>query len=231
MGKLDTPLYKLSAEDQNRVYEPAEDSFLLLDALEDELNAIQRLRPLLTVEIGPGSGIVISALSKALGSACGFYLGVDINPHACRITGETARMNCPGCQVEVINMNLLAGFNSGLVDLLIFNPPYVPTSEVSTETELEEQIDQFAEKGHDLVKSWAGGLDGMAVTNKVLRDLDRLMSPNGVFYLLLLKENKPDEVKARLEANGFRMKIVKERKVRGEHLFVVRITRNPDGNS
>ncbi|XP_053692523.1 uncharacterized protein LOC128740973 [Sabethes cyaneus] len=224
MGKLDTPLYKLSADDRNHVYEPAEDSFLLLDALEDELEAIKRVRPLLTVEIGPGSGIIISALSKALGSDNGFYVGVDLNPHACRVTDRTARMN-PGCQVEVVNMDLLSGFGSRMIDLLIFNPPYVPTSEEQTETELEEQIDQFTSEGYGLVKSWAGGLDGMVVTDRVLRDLDRLLSPNGVFYLLLLKENKPDKIKARLEANSFRMDVIKERKIIGEHLFVVKITR------
>lgn len=48
---------------------------------------------------------------------------------------------------------------SGLVDVLIFNPPYVPTT-----------IDEVtaAQTDSDIAGSWAGGYDGMQVTNKLL---------------------------------------------------------------
>lgn len=218
--KMQTPAYRLEPEDYDLVYEPAEDSFLLLDALEDELEAIRKLRPAVCVEIGPGSGIVISALATALrGSYC---VAVDINPHACRVTQRTGRLN--DCRLEVVNMDLLGGLADGCVDLMVFNPPYVPTAEENG-GDLEEQIGVFGEGGHDLVKSWAGGFDGMVVTNRVLRDLDRVLSKDGVFYLLLLKENKPLNVISVLGENGFLGRIVKERKIRGEHLFVIKISR------
>ncbi|XP_058453492.1 uncharacterized protein LOC131431663 [Malaya genurostris] len=220
---METPLYRFNSTDRDQVYEPAEDSFLLLDALEDELESIKRLRPLLSLEVGSGSGIIITALANALGNECGCFLGVDINPHACRMTSKTAEMN--ECCLSVINMNLLSGFKSGLIDLLIFNPPYVPTCGQS-DGRLEEQLDQFDEKRYDLVRSWAGGFDGMMITSRILEDLDRLLSPVGVFYLLLLKENKPAEVLVRMESRNFKGSIVKERKIRGEHLFVVKISRN-----
>jgi release factor glutamine methyltransferase len=49
------------------------------------------------------------------------------------------------------------------IDVLIFNPPYVPTEE-------EEALDAQAEG--DIAGAWAGGFDGMAVTNRLLDDLD-----------------------------------------------------------
>ena len=55
------------------------------------------------------------------------------------------------------------------VDVLIFNPPYVPTEE-------EEALN--AQVQGDIAGAWAGGFDGMAITNRLLDDLG--VSPNNV---------------------------------------------------
>uniref|UniRef100_A0A182VUU6 Methyltransferase small domain-containing protein n=1 Tax=Anopheles minimus TaxID=112268 RepID=A0A182VUU6_9DIPT len=122
-------------------------------------------------------------------------------------------------------MDLLAGIRPGCVDLLMFNPPYVPTQ--PTVDSLEEHIGEFHLSGDDqnLVHAWAGGMDGRIVTDRVLADLHRVLSPEGVFYLLLLKENKPSEVLKQLQRANFDGSIIKERRIRGEHLYVLRIER------
>jgi release factor glutamine methyltransferase len=73
----------------------------------------------------------------------------------------------------------LASRLQGKVDLLIFNPPYVPTE--------EEEVSVAAEK-RGIESSWAGGLSGMAVTSRLLCQvkvtsqffLFRMIVPNGV---------------------------------------------------
>lgn len=50
---IPTPsLSHLSKEDFTRIYEPAEDTFILLDALEADAERLRRDKPRLVVEIG-----------------------------------------------------------------------------------------------------------------------------------------------------------------------------------
>ena len=45
---------------------PDQDSFLFLDALEKEISFIQQVQPSLLLEIGPGSGIISTFLSRLI---------------------------------------------------------------------------------------------------------------------------------------------------------------------
>lgn len=49
------------------------------------------------------------------------------------------------------------------VDILVFNPPYVPTC--------DEEMDA-AQRDVGIAGSWAGGADGMQVTDALLRQVD-----------------------------------------------------------
>lgn len=90
---VNTPdLSHLSVKDFDQVYEPLEDSFLFLDALEKDLSLIRSLQPRLGLEVGSGSGVISAAVSKALGPTC-YMMAVDVNPYACRATQETSERN------------------------------------------------------------------------------------------------------------------------------------------
>ena len=58
----------------NDVYEPAEDTFLLIDAIEKDIEEIKVEKPLIVVEIGCGSGSVIGSLIKAINSDSTIFL-------------------------------------------------------------------------------------------------------------------------------------------------------------
>jgi len=102
------------------VYEPAEDTFLMLDVFELDLEQVIKTRlsitnvadgssvkcgPLVVVELGSGFGILTAAISKALSDSLSSFavgahcIAVDMNPTACLKTIMTCKLN--GVEVSV----------------------------------------------------------------------------------------------------------------------------------
>ena len=74
------------------VYPPSEDTFLLIDSLESQQEQFSQLHPQIAVEVGCGSGIVISFFKKYLAPDCR-SIASDINPEALLTAKVTASMN------------------------------------------------------------------------------------------------------------------------------------------
>ncbi|KAF2883549.1 hypothetical protein ILUMI_22613 [Ignelater luminosus] len=204
---LPTPLYDLKCFPS--VYEPSEDTFLFIDALETEMDFIKSLNPTSIIEVGSGNGVVITSLAAAL-KCTQVLFAIDINPLACLATEHTAHLN--KTTVECLNMDLLSNFKDSVFDIILFNPPYVVT-------ESEEIV------GQGLSRAWAGGINGREIIDKFLPKLRDCLHSKGVCYMITIKENKPDEIKEIMLDFGFKTAIVKERKVPGEHLFVLKFWR------
>jgi hypothetical protein len=63
------------------------------------------------------------------------------------------------------------------------------------------------------------------VMDRLFPMVPSLLSHSGAFYLVVISENCPDDIKRVMYELGFDMHIVKERKVRGEHLLVLKFVR------
>ena len=206
----------LEAGDRERVYEPAEDTYLLMDALQAEAPRLRALAPAICLEIGSGSGAVTSSLfASARLAVPALFLCVDVNPRAAATTRATCAHN--GVRpFDVVRADLvqpLCDRLRGRVDVLVFNPPYVPTppDEVGTER---------------IEAAWAGGERGREVIDRLLPAISPLLSPTGAFYLLLEAANDVDELRERLRALGLDAELVLARRARNERLSVWRISRS-----
>lgn len=99
--------------------------------------------------------------------------------------------------------DLTGALKPGETDILVFNPPYVPTDSVPAFPSSSSPADHtvlkssptFEESSRLLELSYAGGVDGMEVTNRLLRQLPDVLSPRGVAYVLFCRGNRPEEVK------------------------------------
>ncbi|XP_015122192.1 methyltransferase N6AMT1 [Diachasma alloeum] len=212
---METPIVKLSDLDSETVYEPSEDSFLLLDSLEADLNDFDKVKPNVCLEIGSGSGVIITALAMAFkrNNWPGLFIAVDINPDACRVTKNTSIIN--STSVDVLRMDLVSSLKANhLIDILIFNPPYVVTD--SCEISDERLIS----------KTWAGGRDGREVMDRLFPLVPKLLSSRGIFYLVVIEENKPSDIIGIFQGLGMGGGVAGERRVRGEHLYVLRFVKN-----
>lgn len=206
-----------------RVYEPAEDSFLLLDTLSapSETAWLSAHFPAdaptpLVLELGSGSGVVLAFISahaqRIFGHTGVLTASTDINPHACTATVATVRKACDdnsgsaGLFVTATNADLFGPWRHGVIDVLVFNPPYVPTPEMPQQPDVtageKDRHAQFEEDEYFLALAYAGGKDGMETTDKVIAALPETLSPRGVAYILLCRQNHPDQVKEQIRGLG-----------------------------
>lgn len=210
---LPTPDYSHLKHFKN-VYDPSEDTFLLIDALELDLGLIRDLSPEIAIEIGSGSGVVVNFIAKHLKpKETPFFIATDINREACLATRQASTLNSNN--IEVINCDMILPLLDRLekkVDLLIFNPPYVVTERIELGSKSIEA-------------AWAGGIQGREVMDRLFALLDRILSQRGIFYLVCIEPNDVEDVQSVLSGFGFDMKIVLNRKAGIENLFILRFKR------
>lgn len=209
MGTMETPYQNhIDKADYEHVYEPAEDSFLLIDALEKDLEYIKSKNPTFCLEVGSGSGVVITAFGMAFPNTLCF--STDINFKACCMTKSTAFKN--NVILDTVNMDLVHCFVDKKFDVVIFNPPYVVTERNEC-------------GGCGIEASWAGGVKGREVTDRLLPMIPKILSTNGTFYLLLIEDNIPLEVIEIMSKYSFKSETIITRRVKNEQQMVIKFFR------
>ena len=123
------------------VYEPAEDSILLLKNLID-------VRDKEVLEIGVGTGLISIACAKRGAKR---VVGVDINPYAVKLAKENAKLN--NVNITFFESDLFENVE-GEFDVILFNPPYLPTSE-------DDKIDSYLNYAFD------GGENGREILDRL----------------------------------------------------------------
>jgi release factor glutamine methyltransferase len=141
------------------------------------------------------------------------YLCTDINIEACQASQLTSIRN--QISLEILQTDLFDSLLPRLyqkIDILLFNPPYVVTP--------DEELNSTS-----LPASWAGGLHGRCVMDRLFPFIHSLLSPTGVFYLVTIQENKPNDIIEILEKQGLKGEVVLSRKAGSEGLRILRFQR------
>ncbi|XP_007493208.2 methyltransferase N6AMT1 isoform X2 [Monodelphis domestica] len=181
--RFPTPLHRHVGQGAFReVYEPAEDTFLLLDAL--EAAAAELMGVEICLEIGSGSGVVSAFLASIIGPQA-LYMCTDINPKAADCTLETAL--CNKVHIQPIITDLVGS--------------------------------------HGIEAAWAGGRNGREVMDRFFPLAADLLSREGFFYLVAIKENNPDEIMETMKKYGLHGITVLSRQAGGETLLVLKFNK------
>ena len=111
----------------------------------------------------------------------------------------------------MVRSDLICGIRSTF-DLIVFNPPYLPTQP-------EEMIDDWLEHALN------GGLTGRFVIQRFSEDVGRVLAPEGRILLLISSLTGLPEVRDLFFKEGFVSEIRVKRKAEDETLYVLRIVR------
>lgn len=175
--------------------DPRADSETLVEAVLSELkqqHADYRQRPLSLVDFGTGTGCLLLALLSELPAASG--IGVDLNPGAVTVaTANAARLGLSQ-RVQFRQGNWDQGL-TGHFDVVISNPPYIPSEEIAT---LQPEVAQFEPR-----LALDGGKDGLAAYRALAEIVRRVLKPTGFAAFEIGAGQGPDVIKL-MQSAGLR---------------------------
>jgi release factor glutamine methyltransferase len=195
MGEDERP----SLADQREVetvYQPAEDSDLLARTAREHAHEGVRV-----LDVGTGSGYVAATLAE-MGAD---VVGVDVSPLACRQAHEHG--------IPVVRGDLVDPFGDRSFDLVVFNPPYLPTP-------ADQEWDDWME--HAL----SGGEDGRRLVDPFLASVGRVLTDGGEVLLLVSSLTNPEAVQTFAATHGLDGERVASEKHPYEELVVLRFSRS-----
>jgi release factor glutamine methyltransferase len=134
--------------------------------------------------VGCGSGYVIASLALTLAAAghSAQLWATDLNPAAAAATAATLAAHGAASVVDIVITDLINGLLprlNGSIDLLLFNPPYVPTP--------DEEVTRGG-----IAAAWAGGYRGRMVIDRLMPLVPELLSPRGQMLMVTVPDNDPD---------------------------------------
>ena len=120
------------------------------------------------LDLGVGSGALLCALLTEFGDARG--IGVDISADA----ADVAQGNLQACGLSLRAEIRVGDWTRGIegrFDLIVSNPPYIPTVDLPR---LPREVRNF-----DPWLALDGGIDGLAAYRRILPESRRLLAPGG----------------------------------------------------
>lgn len=183
-------------ETHPEVYEPAEDTFLFAENLQ-----VKRRDRVL--EIGTGTGIIAIIVSRK----CSTVTATDINPYALDCAAKNIITN-KAYNVELRKGDLFEPLPAEKYDLILFNTPYLPTSE-------EERVDD------ELDAAWDGGEDGRKVIDRFLDDLKDHLNPGGSVQLVQSSLSDINQTLEKLKDMGIDASVTAREKCFFEEVVVI----------
>ena len=194
----------LAIELHSEVYEPAEDTFQLLEVL--DVNECDRV-----LEIGTGCGIIaLECARRGAKVVC-----TDINPHAVELTQSNYSKNLSLLKgnVQVRCGNLFSVVKPGeRFDVVIFNPPYLPT----------RAKDRIGGSGWFDVAT-DGGATGLVVTKRFIEGLYKHLAKNGRAYFVFSSLSDRKKLDTYLSNAKLKSEILLSRRFNDEKIDIYRV--------
>ncbi len=122
------------------------------------------------VDTGTGSGAILAALMAASGKHALWY-GVDMSSEALEVAASNLPAGEGEARVLLVRADMLSAFRDESVDLLVSNPPYIPSREMDG---LAPEVARWEPR-----EALDGGETGVEATLRLLEASERKLRPGG----------------------------------------------------
>ena len=130
-------------------------------------------RRLLAIDVGTGSGCIACALASERADLD--VVAVDVSPAAAAVARANVRALDLAGRVRVVTADLFAGLRDIRADLIVSNPPYLPSA-LMPELPPEVRI-------HEPRLALDGGSDGLAVIRRIATAARPYLRPSGALVV------------------------------------------------
>ena len=144
------------------------------------------------LDVGTGCGCILLSILKELN--CSRGTGIDISPKAIKTAKKnSANLNLASrSKFRVFDLN---NFSSGRYDLIVSNPPYIPSKDIKN---LSKDIINY-----EPISALDGGVDGLDLIKKVIYKSNYLLKREGLLAIEI-GHNQYRKVSKILKRNGYR---------------------------
>jgi len=171
------------------VLSPRPDTEVILDVVTRAFAPHQAFE---MIDLGTGSGaILLATLAERFGAR---GVGTDISSEAIAVARENAANLDLNSRCTFMRTDWAAGFGDNSFDLVVSNPPYIPTDVIAT---LDPEV-----REHDPHLALDGGPDGLQPYRDLAPEIARILRPEGIFAVEIGYDQGP-QVKALFEQAGF----------------------------
>ena len=183
------------------VYSPAEDSFILSQALDEYFESLseKQRKETFFLDMGTGSGIQSETVSEYISKDN--ILAVDVNPAAVKLVKNLG--------FNAIRSDLFASpeLKGKKFEVIAFNPPYLPKDE----------------EGFDDLPDTTGGEKGDEIPLAFLSAAKNYLTENGVIFLLVSSITPRERLEEEIKKQGKKKEVVAKKKLFFESLEVWKI--------
>ena len=150
-------------------------------------------RRLLAIDLGTGSGCIACALASERPDLD--VIAVDVSPAAAAVARDNAQALGLAARVGVVAADLLDGVRDLGADLIVSNPPYLPSTLVP---ELAPEV-----RIHEPRLALDGGADGLTLIRRIATTARRYLRPSGALAIETAGDDQVEAAAALLRAAGW----------------------------
>ena len=160
--------YSISLSVNHDVLIPRQETELLVETVLSFINESQLDNPRI-VDVGTGSGAI--AIALAINQPTALIDAVDISEKALKVAKSNIDKHGLNDRISLQMGDILASIHENDLDVIVSNPPYIPTGDISFlqgEVLLEPRV------------ALDGGQDGLGVISRLLWESTIKLSSNGI---------------------------------------------------